>query len=74
VGLDERSVGDGHQNGSGRLFDSTDAQLPWKATEEERAIVCALRRATIVSLNDLTLVVCRISTATASGAFSRLRD
>ncbi len=31
--------------------------LPWKATEEERAIVCALRRATNFALNDLTFVV-----------------
>lgn len=33
-------------------------QLPWKATEEERAIVCALRRATNFPLDDLTFVVC----------------
>jgi hypothetical protein len=32
--------------------------LPWKATEEERAIVCALRRATGFPLDDLTFVVC----------------
>ncbi len=32
--------------------------LPWKATEEERAIVCALRRATNFALDDLTFVVC----------------
>jgi transposase InsO family protein len=32
-------------------------QLPWKATEEERAIVCALRRATGFPLDDLTFVV-----------------
>ena len=31
--------------------------LPWKATEEERAIVCALRRATRFPLDDLTFVV-----------------
>ena len=31
--------------------------LPWKATEEERAIVCALRRATGFPLDDLTFVV-----------------
>src|SRR5215203_2568729 len=29
-------------------------KLPWKATEEERAIVCALRRATGFPLDDLT--------------------
>src|SRR5690349_8457790 len=31
--------------------------LPWKATEEERAMVCALRRATNFALDDLTFVV-----------------
>ena len=31
--------------------------LRWKATEEERAIVCALRRATGFPLDDLTFVV-----------------
>ncbi len=30
---------------------------PWKATAEERAIVCALRRATGFALDDLTFVV-----------------
>ena len=32
-------------------------KLPWKATEEERAVVCALRRATDFALDDLTFVV-----------------
>ena len=32
-------------------------KLPWKATEEERAIVCALRRAAGFPLDDLTFVV-----------------
>ena len=32
-------------------------RLPWKATEEERAIVCTLRRATNFPLDDLTFVV-----------------
>ena len=32
-------------------------KLPWKATEEERAIVCALRQATGFPLDDLTFVV-----------------
>ena len=32
-------------------------QLPWKASEEERAIVCAVRRATNFPLDDLTFVV-----------------
>jgi transposase InsO family protein len=32
-------------------------KLPWKASEEERAIVCALRRVTGFPLDDLTFVV-----------------
>ena len=32
--------------------------MPWKATEEERAIVCGLRRATNFPLDDFTFVVC----------------
>ena len=31
--------------------------LPWKATDEERAIVCALRRSTGFPLDDLTFIV-----------------
>src|SRR3954447_5559191 len=51
-------------------------QLPWKATEAERAVVCTLRRVSNFALDDLTFVIphsCRISTATASGASSRPR-
>ena len=33
-------------------------QLPWKAIEEERAIVCALRRTTNFPRDDLTFIVC----------------
>src|SRR3954466_9964940 len=32
-------------------------RLPWKASEEERALVCALRRATGFPLDDLTFIV-----------------
>jgi transposase InsO family protein len=32
-------------------------KLPWKASEEERAVVCALRRATGFPLDDLTFVL-----------------
>src|SRR3954462_10825906 len=35
-------------------------KLPWKATDEERAIVCALRRATGFPLDDLTFVVTHV--------------
>jgi transposase InsO family protein len=31
--------------------------LPWKATDEERAVVCALRQSTNFALDDLTFVV-----------------
>jgi transposase InsO family protein len=36
---------------------ATPHRLPWKATAEERAVVCALRRATNFALDDLTFVV-----------------
>jgi transposase len=32
-------------------------RLPWRASEEERAIICAVRRATGVPLDDLTFVL-----------------
>jgi transposase len=32
-------------------------KLPWKASEEERTIVCALRQATGFPLDDLTFVI-----------------
>jgi transposase InsO family protein len=32
-------------------------KLPWKATEEDRAVVCTLRQATNFALDDLTFVV-----------------
>src|SRR3954471_7185246 len=41
----------------GQDHSSCPHKLPWKATEEERAIVCALRRATGFPLDDLTFVV-----------------
>src|SRR5689334_1982911 len=41
----------------GRDRSSRPHQLPWKASEEERAVVCALRRATGFPLDDLTFVV-----------------
>ena len=34
-------------------------RLPWKASDEERAVVCALRQATNFALDDLTFVVTR---------------
>src|SRR3954453_12312745 len=35
-------------------------KLPWKASEEERAIVCALRRATGFPLDDLTFILTHV--------------
>src|SRR5215203_4350875 len=35
-------------------------KLPWKDREEERAIVCALRRATSFLLDDLTFVITHV--------------
>ena len=32
-------------------------RLPWRASEEERAIICAVRRATGFPLDDLTFVL-----------------
>ena len=32
-------------------------KLPWKATDEERALVCALRRSTGFPLDDLTFIL-----------------
>jgi transposase InsO family protein len=40
-----------------RDHSSRPRKLPWKASEEERAVVCALRRATGFPLDDLTFVV-----------------
>jgi transposase len=40
-----------------RDHSSRPRRLPWKASEEERAVVCALRRATGFPLDDLTFVV-----------------
>jgi transposase-like protein len=34
-------------------------KLPWRATEEERAIVCTVRRATRFALDDLTFALRR---------------
>jgi transposase InsO family protein len=36
---------------------ATPHKLPWTANDEERAVVCALRRATSFALDDLTFVV-----------------
>lgn len=51
-------------------------ELPWKATDEQRAVVRALRRPTSFALGDPTSAAaasCRAATVTASGASSRRR-
>src|SRR5690349_20051348 len=47
-------------------------RLPWKATDEERAIVCALRRATGFPLDDLTFVVTHFLPHLNRDAFYRI--
>src|SRR3954471_3750224 len=47
-------------------------KLPWKASEEERAIVCALRRATGFPLDDLTFVVTHFLPHLNRAAVSRI--
>jgi transposase len=47
----QRGVEDGWDHSARR------PQLSWKAAEEERAVVCALRRSTNFALDDLTFVV-----------------
>src|SRR5918911_3497654 len=47
----KRGVNDGLDHSAGPH------QLSWKATEEERAVVCALRRSTNFALDDLPFVV-----------------
>jgi transposase InsO family protein len=47
-------------------------RLPWKASEEERAIVCALRRATGFPLDDLAFVVAHFLPHLNRGAVYRI--
>src|SRR3954454_11242496 len=58
-GLSTETIRKWRQRGAADCQDhsSRPHKLPWKATEEERAIVCALRRATGFPLDDLTFVV-----------------
>jgi hypothetical protein len=61
-----RGAGD-HLDRSARL-----PKLPWRATDDERAIVCAVRRATRFALGDPTFALRHLfphPTGTASGAF-----
>src|SRR3954453_17338476 len=58
-GVSTETVRKWRQRGAGDCRDrsSRPRTLPWKASEEERAVVCALRRATGFPLDDLTFVV-----------------
>jgi transposase len=58
-GVSTEAVRKWRQRGPGDCRDRSARphKLPWKASEEERAVVCALRRATGFPLDDLTFVV-----------------
>src|SRR5215207_106561 len=58
-GVSAETIRKGRKRGAADCQDrsSRPHKLPWTATEEERAIVCALRRATGFPLDDLTFVV-----------------
>lgn len=58
-GVSTETVRKWRQRGAADCCDrsSRPHKLPWRATAEERAIVCALRRATGFPLDDLTFVV-----------------
>src|SRR5215211_3406037 len=57
-GVSAETVRKWRERGPGDCLDRSARphHLPWKATEEERAVVCALRRATDFALDDLTFV------------------
>src|SRR3954462_14088022 len=57
-GVSTETVREWRKRGPGDCLDrsSRPRKLPWKASEEERAVVCALRRATGSPLDDLTFV------------------
>src|SRR3954447_16069766 len=58
-GVSTETVREGRKRGADDCRDrsSRPHELPWKASGEERAVVCALRRATGFPLDDLTFVV-----------------
>jgi transposase InsO family protein len=58
-GVSTETVRKWRQRGSAECRDrsSRPHRLPWKASEEERAVVCVLRRATGFPLDELTFVV-----------------
>ena len=58
-GVSTETVRKWRKRGPGDCLDRSarPRKLPWQASEEERAVVCALRRATGFPLDDLTFVV-----------------
>src|SRR5215210_1578438 len=58
-GVSAETVRKWRKRGAGDCLDRSARphRLPWKASEEERAVVCELRRATGSPLDDLTFVV-----------------
>src|SRR3954466_3491168 len=58
-GVSTETVREWRKRGPGDCLDRSARphKLPWKASGEERAVVCALRRATGFPLDDLTFVV-----------------
>ena len=58
-GVSTETIRKGRKRGAedGQDHSARPHQWPWKATEEERAVVCALRRSTNFALDDLTFVV-----------------
>src|SRR3954468_9180339 len=58
-GVSTETVREWRKRGPGDCLDRSARphKLPWKASEEERAVVCALRRATGFPLDDLAFVV-----------------
>jgi len=58
-GVSSETIGKWRKRGPADCLDHSARphKLPWKATQEERAVVCALRRATNFALDDLSFVV-----------------
>src|SRR5688572_6709869 len=58
-GVSAETIRKGRQRGPEDCLDRSARphELPWKASEEERAVVCELRRATGFPLDELTFVV-----------------
>ena len=58
-GVSTETIRKGRKRGAADCLDHSARphRLPWKATEEERALVCTLRRATHFALDDLTFVI-----------------